>query len=54
MSKPIPTKTKQLKDHELALLINELTKVAQEDGQLQCIRVRVRDVVLKHLKPLQK
>lgn len=41
---------KILKDHEIAIMVNELTKVAKERGHAQCCREAIRAVVLKHLE----
>jgi len=46
------SKSVQLKDHQIAQMVNELTEVAQKFGYAQCVREKLRTVVLKHLKPL--
>lgn len=48
------SKSIQLKDHQIAQMINELTEAAREFGQAQCVREKLRTVVLKHLKPLKQ
>lgn len=40
---------KQLKDNEIAAMVNDLTKTAKEYGQTQQCREHIRTVVLKHL-----
>lgn len=47
-------KHKQLNDHEIALLVNDLTATAREYGQYGCCREKIREVVLKHLEFLPK
>ena len=43
-------RTKDLKDHEIALMINEVTAAAKEYGHAQCCREKIREVVLRHLE----
>lgn len=40
-----------MKDHEIRELVTELTEVAQQYGQTQQLRERIRGVVFKHIPP---
>ncbi len=52
MSKPYPSsQNKQLKDHEVALMINELTASVPKYAHAQCLRGEIHRIVLKYLKP---
>ena len=39
-----------MKDHEIAAMVNELTRVARSYGRAQCCRMMIRKTVLKYLK----
>ena len=39
-----------MKDHEITLLVNELTKVARTYGQTEQLRARIAEVVIKTIK----
>ncbi len=43
--------TKDLMDHEIATMINELTSTAQDYCHAQCLRGELRKVIVKHLEP---
>ncbi len=43
--------TKDLMDHEIAVMINELTSTAEAYCHAQCMRGELRRVLVKHLEP---
>lgn len=45
------SKSVQLKDHQIAAMVNELSEIAKDYGKFDSIRERIRTVVIKHLKP---
>lgn len=42
-----------MKDHEIAKIVSELTKIAVEYGHTQQLRERIASLIVPHLKELQ-
>ena len=44
-------KGSDMKDHEIAQLVSELTQVAKDYGQTQQLRARISEIVVKAVTP---